>query len=148
MNHRRVTALFALTLFTSASLIFIVEPMFGKILLGALITGVEAPLFVLSATAPLLQKGLSVNTRWASDPCFLYATRSLGSILALGGDGSLRGAPWDGRDRQAMVPAAAGTWNPYLERRLLGYPERASAIVAVTHPCACIRASSWSPSPS
>ena len=36
MNHRSVTWLFALTLFTSASLVFIVEPMFGKMVLPLL----------------------------------------------------------------------------------------------------------------
>ena len=155
-----LTFLFALTLFTSASLVFIVEPMFGKmalpllggtpavwntcmvfyqaVLLGgyayahvlstrlrlefqvgihasllliaalalpvaipphwtppvdrspipslllALLTGVGAPLFVLSATAPLLQKWFSLtNSRSAKDPYFLYAASNVGSILAL-----------------------------------------------------------------
>jgi hypothetical protein len=155
-----LTFLFALTLFTSASLVFVVEPMFGKmalpllggtpavwntcmvfyqaVLLGgyayahvlstrlrlefqigihasllliaalalpvaipphwtppvdrspipsllmALLTGVGAPLFVLSATAPLLQKWFSLtNSRSAKDPYFLYAASNVGSILAL-----------------------------------------------------------------
>ena len=160
MRAGGLTFLFALTLFTSASLVFVVEPMFGKmalpllggtpavwntcmvfyqaVLLGgyayahvlstrlrlelqvgvhasllliaalslpvaipphwvppvdrspipslllALLTGVGAPLFVLSATAPLLQKWFSLtNSESAKDPYFLYAASNVGSILAL-----------------------------------------------------------------
>jgi hypothetical protein len=53
-------------------------------LLLALAGGVGAPLFVLSATAPLLQKWFSLtDSRSAKDPYFLYAASNVGSILAL-----------------------------------------------------------------
>ncbi len=53
-------------------------------LVTTLLLGVGGPLFVLSATAPLLQKWFSCTTdRSARDPYFLYAASNVGSILAL-----------------------------------------------------------------
>jgi hypothetical protein len=53
-------------------------------LLMALLAGVGAPLLVLSATAPLLQKWFSLtDSESATDPYFLYASSNVGSILAL-----------------------------------------------------------------
>lgn len=53
-------------------------------LLGLLLTGVGAPFFVVSATAPLLQKWLSrTDHPSAADPYFLYAASNAGSIVAL-----------------------------------------------------------------
>lgn len=53
-------------------------------LLATLLSGVGAPLFVLSATAPLLQRWFSRSgARSAGDPYFLYVASNVGSILAL-----------------------------------------------------------------
>lgn len=53
-------------------------------LLAALFIIIGAPLFVLCATAPLLQYWFSTTThREAHDPYFLYAASNLGSMLAL-----------------------------------------------------------------
>ncbi len=53
-------------------------------LLEALVLAVGAPLFVLSAGAPLLQKWLSLTRAPAArDPYFLYAAGNAGSLLAL-----------------------------------------------------------------
>src|SRR3990167_5088440 len=53
-------------------------------LLTALMLMIGAPLFVLCATAPLLQYWFSTTThKRAHDPYFLYAASNLGSMLAL-----------------------------------------------------------------
>ena len=53
-------------------------------LLGVLAIGVGAPLLVLSATAPLVQRWFSHTTHpSAGDPYHLYAASNVGSILAL-----------------------------------------------------------------
>ena len=53
-------------------------------LLGTMFVLVGGPLFVLSATAPLLQKWFSnTDDVSARDPYFLYAASNVGSILAL-----------------------------------------------------------------
>jgi c-type cytochrome biogenesis protein CcmF len=53
-------------------------------LVVALTAGVGAPLLMLSATAPLLQKWFSsTDDAAAADPYFLYAASNFGSILAL-----------------------------------------------------------------
>ena len=52
--------------------------------LGVLALTIGLPFFILSATAPLLQKWYSHTTNAKSkDPYFLYAASNLGSILAL-----------------------------------------------------------------
>jgi spermidine synthase len=53
-------------------------------LLGLLFLMVGLPFFVLSTTAPLLQRWLAATRdREAGDPYFLYAASNLGSLLAL-----------------------------------------------------------------
>jgi hypothetical protein len=53
-------------------------------LLARLLTALALPFFVLSATAPLLQRWLSRTSHSAAgDPYFLYAFSNLGSLLAL-----------------------------------------------------------------
>jgi spermidine synthase len=53
-------------------------------LLGLLATTVGLPFFVVSATAPMLQRWFSrTGHASASDPYFLYAASNLGSMLAL-----------------------------------------------------------------
>ena len=53
-------------------------------LLGVLLVTVGPPFFLLSATAPLLQRWFShSNHRTAKDPYFLYAVSNAGSMLAL-----------------------------------------------------------------
>ncbi len=53
-------------------------------LLGVLLLTVGPPFFVLSATAPLLQRWFSHSShKSASDPYFLYAVSNAGSMLAL-----------------------------------------------------------------
>src|SRR5205807_82256 len=75
-------ALFASTLFVSAFLLFLVEPMVGKTLLLA----VGLPFFVVGASAPLLQRWFADTDHPAArDPYFLYAASNLGSMLALAG---------------------------------------------------------------
>ena len=58
------------------------EPAFW--LLGRLLIAVGLPFFVISSTAPLLQKWLaSTNDPAAKDPYFLYGASNVGSFLAL-----------------------------------------------------------------
>jgi hypothetical protein len=53
-------------------------------LLWLLLTTVGGPFFVVSSTAPLLQRWFSqTRDRAASDPYFLYAASNLGSVIAL-----------------------------------------------------------------
>lgn len=53
-------------------------------LLGCLLSTVGLPFFILSTSAPLLQRWFSgTKHRSASDPYFLYAASNLGSLLAL-----------------------------------------------------------------
>ncbi len=53
-------------------------------LLGALLVTIGPPFFLLSATAPLLQRWFShSNHKSAQDPYFLYAVSNAGSMLAL-----------------------------------------------------------------
>jgi len=53
-------------------------------LIGLLVVSVGAPLFIVSATAPLLQSWFAhTGHRTAADPYFLYAASNLGSLLAL-----------------------------------------------------------------
>lgn len=53
-------------------------------LLGTLALRVGAPVFAVSATAPLLQRWFSASgDRRARDPYFLYAASNLGSLVAL-----------------------------------------------------------------
>jgi spermidine synthase len=53
-------------------------------LLGLLVVSIGVPFFVLSATAPLLQKWFTYTAhRSAEDPYFLYAASNMGSMLAL-----------------------------------------------------------------
>lgn len=53
-------------------------------LLGLMLLSVGVPFFVVSTTAPLLQKWFSgTRHRAAGDPYFLYAASNLGSMLAL-----------------------------------------------------------------
>ena len=53
-------------------------------LLGVLLVSVGLPFFVVSTTAPLLQKWFSLTDhRSAGDPYFLYAASNAGSIVAL-----------------------------------------------------------------
>jgi spermidine synthase len=53
-------------------------------LLGKLLTTVGLPVFVISASAPLLQKWFSSTSHpAASDPYFLYAASNAGSLIAL-----------------------------------------------------------------
>ena len=55
-------------------------------LLGSLLSSVGGPFFVVSATAPLLQKWFSQTDHpSAGDPYFLYAASNLGSLVALAG---------------------------------------------------------------
>src|SRR5215472_6001559 len=85
-----VLLLYAVTMFVGATLLFVVQPMVGKMilpLLGGLLLlslSVGLPFLVVSATAPLLQKWFShTGHAAASDPYFLYAASNLGSMLAL-----------------------------------------------------------------
>ncbi len=53
-------------------------------LLGTLLIGVGWPFFVVSTSAPLLQKWFStIDHRDAADPYFLYAASNVGSVFAL-----------------------------------------------------------------
>jgi hypothetical protein len=52
-------------------------------LLWTLVVGVGLPFFVLSTTAPLLQKWFSVVASNEKDPYFLYGASNLGSLVAL-----------------------------------------------------------------
>lgn len=53
-------------------------------LLATLLVGVGWPFFVVSTSAPLLQKWFSTIDHWrASDPYHLYAASNVGSVLAL-----------------------------------------------------------------
>jgi hypothetical protein len=54
-------------------------------LLGLLVVSLGGPFFVVSSTAPLLQKWYSETDHTsATDPYFLYAASNLGSIVARG----------------------------------------------------------------
>ena len=59
-----------------------VNPVFGTLLLLSVSIGI--PLFVISATAPMLQRWFSTTTYpGAGDPYFLYAASNLGSFAGL-----------------------------------------------------------------
>ena len=81
-------ALFAVTTFASAGLVFLVQPMVAKLvlpLLGVLALSIGAPFAVLSATAPLVQAwhARTVHAETGAEPYALYAASNLGSLLAL-----------------------------------------------------------------
>lgn len=72
-------------------------------LLGSLMVTVAAPVFVISCTAPLLQKWFSyTRSPYANDPYFLYATSNLGSLVALLGYPALL-EPFLGLGQQAFL---------------------------------------------
>src|SRR5207249_9018297 len=53
-------------------------------LLAVLVLAAGLPFFVVSTSAPLLQKWFAATTHWsAQDPYYLYAASNLGSMLAL-----------------------------------------------------------------
>lgn len=72
-------------------------------LLSSLMVTVAVPVFVISCTAPLLQKWFSyTRSPYASDPYFLYATSNFGSLVALLGYPSLL-EPFLGLAQQAFL---------------------------------------------
>lgn len=72
-------------------------------LLWSLMATVAAPVFVISCTAPLLQKWFSyTRSPYARDPYFLYATSNLGSLVALLGYPTLV-EPFLGLGNQAFL---------------------------------------------
>src|SRR5881397_2709250 len=96
---------YATTIFLTASLLFVVQPMFARMflplgipsgwtppaaaspipwLLALLAVAVGLPFFVVSTTSPLLQKWFAGTAHpSAADPYFLYAASNLGSMLGL-----------------------------------------------------------------
>ena len=73
--------LFSVTLFTSASLLFWIQPLIAKTLL---LLSIGLPFFIISASSPLFQSWFSrFQHHWAVDPYFLFATSNAGSLIAL-----------------------------------------------------------------
>ena len=74
--------IFPISLSSSNIFIFESQPEWG--ILKSLWISLGAPLFIISCTAPLLQKWFSqLSHTQAKDPYFLYATSNLGSLIAL-----------------------------------------------------------------